>query len=154
MGNFKVDDVVVCIDNSRYGNQIKVGVPKLVDSVSSCGQYLRVLRDDNGQLGGYSKEDFIIADTMLDDPLPPVPESVRYYNSYIFGHNDQHLVLDGHNASHPGMNLMYLGIVPRTGSTRADKEIGINMDADTALQLAHDLRRMAMEIKRKEKNND
>lgn len=90
----------------------------------------------------------------VDDPLPPAPESVRYYNSYIVGRNDQHLILDGHNDNHPGMNLMYLGIVPRTGSTRATKEIGINMDADTALQLAHDLRRMAMEVKRKEKQND
>lgn len=88
----------------------------------------------------------------IDDELPPAPDSVRYYNSYIVGHNDQHLILDGYNATHPGMNLMYLGIVPRTGSTSANKEIGINMDADAALQLAHDLRRMAMEIRRKERN--
>ena len=46
---------------------------------------------------------------------------------------------------------MYIGVIPRKGSTRAQEEIGINIDPDSALQLAHDLRRMAMEIKRKEK---
>lgn len=83
------------------------------------------------------------------DELPPVPDEVAYMNSKRDPGNDQRLVLDKYNGA--GEGLMYIGIIPRKGSTRAQGEIGINIDPDSALQLAHDLRRMAMDIKRKEK---
>ncbi|UVX31756.1 hypothetical protein A1g_00012 [Klebsiella phage VLCpiA1g] len=82
-----------------------------------------------------------------DEELPPVPASVAYMNSKRDQGNDQRLVLAKYN----GEGLMYIGVIPRKGSTRAKVEIGINIDPDSALQLAHDLRRMAMDIKRKEK---
>ena len=63
--------------------------------------------------------------------------------------NDQRLVLE--RASETDEGLMYIGIVPKKGSTRAKQEIGINMSPDAALQLAHDLRRMAMSVKRGQK---
>lgn len=143
MGNFKAGDVVVCVDNSRYSNQIKVGVPKVIQSISPCGEYLRVERDDSRGVGGYDKEDFIIAGTTLDDQLPPAPKSVRYYHRGYHGiHADAYLdVHSGHFASGPRIRI-----------NEKDNR-GITIDADTALQLAHDLRRMAMEIKRKEKHN-
>lgn len=84
-----------------------------------------------------------------EDELPPVPDTVAYMNSKRDPGNDQRLVLDKDN----GEGLMYIGVIPRKGSTRAKVEIGINIDPDSALQLAHDLRRMAMDIKRKEKLN-
>lgn len=84
-----------------------------------------------------------------DEELPPVPASVAYMNSKRDPGNDQRLVIDKDNGD--GEGLMYIGVIPRKGSTRAKVEIGINIDPDSALQLAHDLRRMAMEIKRKEK---
>lgn len=83
------------------------------------------------------------------DELPPVPASVTYMNSKRDPGNDQRLVIDKDNGD--GEGLMYIGVIPRKGSTRVKFEIGINIDPDSALQLAHDLRRMAMEIKRKEK---
>lgn len=83
------------------------------------------------------------------DELPPVPASVTYMNSKRDPRNDQRLVLEKDNGC--GEGLMYIGVIPRKGSTRAQEEIGINIDPDAALQLAHDLRRMAMDIKRKEK---
>ncbi|ALJ98110.1 hypothetical protein [Klebsiella phage Kp2] len=83
------------------------------------------------------------------DELPPVPASVSYMNFKRDPGNDQRLVLDKDNGD--GEGLMYIGVIPKKGSTRAKVEIGINIDPDSALQLAHDLRRMAMEIKRKEK---
>lgn len=86
-----------------------------------------------------------------EDELPPVPASVTYMNSKRDPGNDQRLVLEKDNGG--GEGLMYIGVIPRKGSTRAKEEIGINIDPDSALQLAHDLRRMAMEIKRKEKAN-
>lgn len=84
-----------------------------------------------------------------DDELPPVPDKVAYMNSQRDRGNDQRLVLERDSETAEG--LMYIGIVPKKGSTRAKQEIGINMSPDAALQLAHDLRRMAMDIKRKEK---
>ena len=84
-----------------------------------------------------------------EDELPPVPASVAYMNSKRDPGNDQRLVIDKDNGD--GKGLMYIGVIPRKGSARAKVEIGINIDPDSALQLAHDLRRMAMDIKRKEK---
>lgn len=84
-----------------------------------------------------------------EDELPPVPDKVAYMNSKRDRGNDQRLVLEKDNGD--GEGLMYIGVVPKKGSTRAKVEIGINIDPDSALQLAHDLRRMAMEIKRKDK---
>ena len=85
------------------------------------------------------------------DELPPVPDREVYLNFKRDHGNDQRLVLDKDNGC--GEGLMYIGVIPRKGSTRAQEEIGINIDPDSALQLAHDLRRMAMEIKRKGKQN-
>lgn len=84
-----------------------------------------------------------------DDELPPVPASVTYMNSKRDPGNDQRLVLEKDNGG--GEGLMYIGVIPRKGSTRAQAGIGINIDPDSALQLAHDILRMAMSIKRKEK---
>lgn len=84
-----------------------------------------------------------------DDELPPVPASVAYMNSKRDPGNDQRLVLE--RCSWTDKNLLYIGIVPKKNSTRAELEIGINIDPDSALQLAHDLRRMAMKIKREQK---
>lgn len=91
---------------------------------------------------------------LLDDPLPPVPDSVRYYNSFVLGQNDQHLTLHKDNPVYPGSNLLGLTITPYSASTRSVERLAINLDPDAALQLAHDLRRMAMEIKRKQKRGD
>lgn len=83
------------------------------------------------------------------DELPPVPDSVAYLNTKRDPGNDQRLVLERDSETNEG--LLYIGIIPRKGSTRAEREIGINMSPDTALQLAHDLRRMAMSVKREQK---
>lgn len=86
------------------------------------------------------------------DELPPVPSSVTYMNTKRDRGNDQRLVLERDSETDEG--LLYIGIVPRKNSTRAEQEIGINMSPDAALQLAHDIRRMAMDIRRKEKTSE
>lgn len=86
-----------------------------------------------------------------DDELPPVPASVSYLNTKRDPGNDQRLVLE-RDSEKTDDGLLHIGIIPRKGSTRA-VAIGINMSPDAALQLAHDIRRMAMDIKRKEKAN-
>lgn len=75
----------------------------------------------------------------VDDPLPPAPESVRYYTV--------------------PSKTQYLDILPNEfgeveiRSILPDFASYNYLTPDAALQLAHDLTRMAMEIKRKEKQN-
>jgi hypothetical protein len=71
-----------------------------------------------------------------DDELPPVPRSVSYLKEN--GRRKLVACINGDSVN-VTINLSYSGIV------------GYSMEPDAALQLAHDLRRMAMDIKRKEK---
>lgn len=72
-----------------------------------------------------------------DDPLPPAPESVRYYTSPGKGN-----YLDVHIDTYGELCI---------AATSGRDTFYNYLDADAALQLAHDLNRMANEIKRKEK---
>ena len=148
MVNFKVGDVVVYTGNNYTGRQIQPGVPKVVQSVSPCGEYLRVCRDDNGKIGGYPKKDFYLFQEEQDDPLPPAPESVMYFNSIRDEGNDQCITVG------PGNDPYYAGTLCISVHPRGDYSgyQSVALDPDAALQLAHDLNRMANEIKRKERN--
>lgn len=79
-----------------------------------------------------------------DDPLPPAPRCVRYNEGTAgFTFEVKSLV---ENAYHP--NRIRLGVLC------GDRDIThkyVVVDPDAALQLAHDLNRMANEIKRRER---
>lgn len=153
MYKFKVGDKVVRSVGSRDDEAFLCVLGEAayytVTSVCSTGHWLQV----NGAPKRYDEHPWAAINFDLyqepEEELPPVPDKVAYMNSKRDPGNDQRLVLDKYNGA--GEGLMYIGIIPRKGSTRAQGEIGINIDPDSALQLAHDLRRMAMEIKRKEK---
>lgn len=152
MSKFKVGDKVVRIKDcgkdehflSKLGRDIYYTVTSVIGD-----HWLQV----NGWVDGADKHPWYVRNfelyQELGDELPPVPDKVTYMNSKRDPGNDQRLVLEKDNGD--GEGLMYIGVVPKKGSTRAKVEIGINIDPDSALQLAHDLRRMAMEIKRKGK---
>uniref|UniRef100_A0AB74UQ72 Uncharacterized protein n=1 Tax=Klebsiella phage Hope TaxID=3350564 RepID=A0AB74UQ72_9CAUD len=155
MSKFKVGDKVVAVGAAGTGFMALLrhnqGVKDYytVTNISASGYWLQLdgmqrYRDPTP----WRAEDFELYQEP-DDGLPPVPDSVSYMNSKRDRGNDQRLILDKDNGE--GEGLMYIGVIPRKGSTRAQMEIGINIDPDSALQLAHDLRRMAMEIKRKGK---
>ena len=75
-----------------------------------------------------------------DDPLPPVPDSVSYIKDN--GYRKLEACID------PGRVLLSirLDVNRLSGNT-----LGYGLSPDEALQLAHDLRRMAMQIKRNQK---
>ena len=102
------------------------GMQRYGDPVPWCAEYFKLYQEP-------------------DDELPPVPASVSYLNTKRDPGNDQRLVLKRDSEYDEG--LLYITIIPTKYSTRA-QEIGINMSPDAALQLAHDLRRMAMAIRR------
>ncbi|ACY66743.1 hypothetical protein KP-KP34p12 [Klebsiella phage KP34] len=153
MSKFKVGDKVVRTVRGREDEDFLCMLGEAayytVTSVSFGGCWLQV----NGVSKVYDERPW--AATNFEryqepkDELPPVQSSVSYLNTKRDPGNDQRLVLERDSETDEG--LLYIGIIPRKGSTRAEQEIGINMSPDAALQLAHDLRRMAMEIKRKGK---
>ncbi|UVX31843.1 hypothetical protein A1d_00042 [Klebsiella phage VLCpiA1d] len=153
MHKFKVGDKVVRKEgmgkDTFFQERLGSKIYYVVTSVSSGGYWLQL----DGWCSNHNTHPWYVLNFELyqepGDELPPVPASVTYMNSKRDSRNDQRLVLEKDNGC--GEGLMYIGIIPRKGSTRAQEEIGINIDPDSALQLAHDLRRMAMEIKRKEK---
>lgn len=154
MSMFKVGDKVVrkewCGEDEYFISKLGSSPYYVVTSVSADGSFIQVdgfiTRSDRHP---WYVNNFELYQEPEDEELPPVPASVTYVNSKRDPGNDQRLVLDKDNGD--GEGLMYIGVIPRKGSTRAKVEIGINIDPDSALQLAHDLRRMAMDIKRKEK---
>lgn len=82
-----------------------------------------------------------------DDELPPVPDSVYY--------PDMHTLLTGLYAcgGTSGLTVRQSPYTSEAISLSIDGSKWTRLDADAALQLAHDLRRMAMDIKRKKKAN-
>lgn len=153
MTKFKVEDKVVRLAGGctkwfigRLGHKAYY----IVTGVSEHGYWIQVDGVAYGTaMYPWRSENFELYQEPEADELPPVPDREVYLNFKRDRGNDQRLVLDKDNGE--GEGLMYIGVIPRTGSTRAQMEIGINIDPDSALQLAHDLRRMAMEIKRKGK---
>lgn len=155
MSKFKVGDKVVrkssSLSDAEFLSNLGLDIYYVVTSVGDGGYWLQV----DGVSTRDAKHPWYYLNFELyqepDDELPPVPDKVAYMNSQRDRGNDQRLVLERDSETAEG--LMYIGIVPKKDSTRAKQEIGINMSPDAALQLAHDLRRMAMDIKRKEKAN-
>ena len=80
-----------------------------------------------------------------EDELPPVPDSVYY--------PDMFTLLTGKRAAGgtSGLTVRRSPYTAEAISLSIDHSKWTRLDADAALQLAHDLRRMAMDIKRKEK---
>ena len=153
MSKFKVGDKVVRKprkDNSSFKTYQGDFAYYVITGITTSGHGLQL---DNFTDGGKDAYPWYADNFELyqekGDELPPVPDKVAYMNSKRDPGNDQRLVLEKDNGE--GEGLMYIGVIPKKGSTRAKVEIWINIDPDSALQLAHDLRRMAMEIKRKDK---
>lgn len=154
MFKFKVGDKVVrTVESQAFWCIQGVKNYYIVTDVGVGGYFLQLdgVRDKEDPRPWYAPN-FELYQEPEDEELPPVPASVTYMNSKRDLGNDQRLVLEKDNGG--GEGLMYIGVIPRKGSTRAQEEIGINIDPDSALQLAHDLRRMAMDIRRKEKASE
>lgn len=154
MQKFKVGDKVVRKEgmgkDKFFRDSIGGSIYYVVTSVSNGGYWLQL----DGWCSNRNTHPWYVLNFELyqepeDEELPPIPASVTYMNSKRDPGNDQRLVLEKDNGDREG--LMYIGVVPKKGSTRAKVEIGINIDPDSALQLAHDIRRMAMKIKREQK---
>lgn len=144
MAMFKVGDKVVrkesCGEDEFFLSKLGRDIYYTVTSVSKRGSFVQV----NGLGTSGDKHPWYISNFELyqepeDEELPPVPRSVSYLKEN--GHRKLVACING-SLVNVLLSLSY------RGSTDA---VSYSMEPDTALQLAHDIRRMAMEVRRKER---
>lgn len=87
-----------------------------------------------------------------DDELPPAPTSVLYYNSTTDADNFQHMLVQPHWELEGHLSIAIVKSGKEFDPLAYGDVLSLNLEPDAALQLAHDLNRMANEIKRKQKN--
>lgn len=125
--------------------------PKLGDRFCRCGEdfgdYTRTYSE--GTATGYDTAYLLPPLETDDDPLPPAPESVLYREEDSPVGTDAELLVKG--SKYGGL---LLELHAHRNSDGKSAWAGMRLDPDAALQLAHDLRRMAMDIKRKQKEAD
>ena len=148
MSKFKVGDKVVrkesCGEDVFFLSRLGCDIYYTVTSVIG-DHWLQV----NGWVDGADKHPWYVRNfelyQELGDELPPVPGSVYY--------PDMFTILTGKRAAGgtSGLTVRQSPYTEEAISLSIDRSKWTRLDADAALQLAHDLRRMAMEIKRKGK---
>lgn len=151
MHKFKVGDKVVRKErndeDAYFLSNLGRNIYYTVTSVSGGGYFIQV----DGWALSDDKHPWYIFNFELyqepDDELPPAPDSVYYPDMYT--------LLTGRSArgGTSGLTARKSPYTPEAISLSIDDSKWTRLDADAALQLAHDLRRMAMDIKRKEKAN-
>lgn len=149
MFKFRVGDKVVraagTFDTARFRSVQGVKDYYTVTKISRLGYWLQldgvVYRDE---LVPWRTANFELYQEP-DDELPPVPDSVYYPDMYT--------LLTGLPAAGgtSGLTARKSPYPSEAIGMSIDGSKWTRLDADAALQLAHDLRRMAMDIRRKER---
>lgn len=110
------------------------GVQRYGDPVPWCSEYFELYQEP-------------------DDELPPAPTSVLYYHSTADADNLQHMIVQPHWELEGHLSIAIVKSGKKFDPLAYGDALSLNLEPDAALQLAHDLCRMAMDIKRKEKAN-
>lgn len=137
MVNFKVGDAVKRVYNYDAPGGLPVGEVGIVSVLRGTG-FVEI-----EGYGGWLHNTENLESVTWDDELPPAPESVRYNDEYPDRTAYEQTWLDVKRRTH----RIYL----ESGQYGTSRGVGMEISPEAALQLAHDLNRMAMEIKRKEK---
>lgn len=74
-----------------------------------------------------------------------------YYNSTAGEDNFQHMLVQPHWELEGHLSIAIVKSGKKFDPMAYGDVLSLNLEPDAALQLAHDIRRMAMDIKRKEK---
>lgn len=142
MIKFKDGDIVQRVNSLGGARGIKMGIDLTVYRVDRECDMVYV-RDAEGNTGGLFSERFAI---MPVEELPPAPDSVMYFNSNATHGNDQRLIVD------TGFDGGVLVNVVRRGCkyNHADvtNVLAVGLEPDDAIQLAHDIYRMARAAKK------
>lgn len=155
MSKFKVGDKVVRLDATPTVMFQKIlGFKEyyIVTYVSNCGRWIQVDGVQHlGDAAPWSAINFKLYQEPEDDELPQAPDSALYYNSTRQVDNFQHMLVQPHWDLYGHLSIAIVKSGKKFDPLAYGDILSINLEPDAALQLAHDLRRMAMEIKRKEK---
>lgn len=144
MGNFKVGDKVLRVSDVHKRTEDATGIKKgYVYTVEAAGSGLLVLVESLEPEFVFSEANFTLVQEQ-DDPLPPAPESVYYPDMF-------EVITGWSNPRGTGGLEVKVSNIAGAIAIRISDSGYIRLDADAALQLAHDLTRMAMERKRKKK---
>lgn len=128
MQKFKVGDKVVRKEgmgkDKFFRDSIGGSIYYVVTSVSNGGYWLQL----DGWCSNRNTHPWYVLNFELyqepeDEELPPIPASVTYMNSKRDPGNDQRLVLEKDNGDREG--LMYIGVVPKKGSTGQRLRLGL-----------------------------
>ncbi|UJQ45051.1 hypothetical protein [Klebsiella phage Kpn BHU3] len=157
MSKFKVGDKVVLAPGNSgaeyfYALQGKREYYTITDTASASGYWLQldgVVRSRVDHYPWYWS--FFNMYQEPENELPPVPDSVMYYNSTTSEDNLQHMLVQPHWELEGHLSIAIVKSGKKFDPLAYGDVLSLNLEPDAALQLAHDLRRMAMEIKRKDK---
>lgn len=155
MYKFKVGDKVMRKEytgkDTFFQDRLGVKVYYVVTSVSDGGYWLQL----DGWRSNHNTHPWCVLNFELyqeqEDELPPVPDSVLYYNSTRQVGNFQHMLVQPHWKLEGHLSIAIVKSGKKFDPLAYGDILSLNLEPDAALQLAHDLRRMAMEIKRKDK---
>lgn len=155
MSKFKVGDKVVRTVRGRededFLRMLGEAAYYTVTSVSFGGCWLQV----NGVSKVYDENPWAATNFELykepEDELPPVPDSVLYYNSTRNVDNFQHMLVQPHWELEGHLSIAIVKSGKKFDPLSYGDVLSLNLEPDAALQLAHDLRRMAMSVKREHK---
>lgn len=151
---FKVGDKVVrnerCGEDEFFLNKLGRAVYYTVTSVSYWGSFVQVDGFVTGDEHPWYASNFELYQEP-EEELPPVPDTVLYYNSTTDPDNFQHMLVQPHWELEGHLSIAIVKSGKKFDPLAYGDVLSLNLEPDAALQLAHDLRRMAMEIKRKEK---
>lgn len=155
MSNFKVGDKVVRKEDmgkdTFFQDRLGGKIYYVVTSVSDGGYWLQL----DGWRSSHNTHPWCVLNFELyqepGEELPPAPVSVRYYNSTAGEGNLQHMLVQPHWELEGHLSIAIVKSGKKFDPLAYGDVLSLNLEPDAALQLAHDLRRMAMDIKRKEK---
>ena len=158
MSKFKVGDKVVRKprkDNSLFKLYQGDFVYYTITDITISGHWLQLdnFTDEGKDIYPWYADNFELYQEPGDEGLPPVPDSVMYYNSTTSADNFQHMLVQPHWELEGHLSIAIVKSGKKFDPMAYGDVLSLNLEPDAALQLAHDLRRMAMEIKRKEKAN-
>lgn len=152
MSKFKVGDKVVRLDGTPTELFRKIlGSKKyyIVTHVSDCGRWIQVDGVQHlSDAAPWGTINFELYQEPVDDELPPAPDSALYYNSTRQVDNFQHMLVQPHWELEGHLSIARVKSGKKFDPLAYGDVLSLNLKPDAALQLAHDIRRMAMAVRR------
>lgn len=141
MTKFKVGDTVKCIDGDGGIPELRVGA--IITVTGTEGEYVQLAHDPRWLC---AERFVLLRPAPVDEELPPAPASVMYFNSNPTKDNDQRLIVNTAFAGEVVVNVVRRGC--QYNPYDPTNVLSVGLEPDDAIQLAHDIYRMARAAKK------